>query len=41
MHILKGFQIKVTDPEEVRMQKFCKNKTLGNVIKNDLYIKIY
>ena len=41
MHILKGFQMKVTGPEEVGMKKFWKNTALGNVILNDLCIKIY
>jgi hypothetical protein len=41
MHILKGFQMKVTDPEEGGMQKFCKKKAHGNVIQNELYTKIY
>jgi len=41
MQILKGFQIKVTDPKEVRTKKFWKNKAFGNVIQNDHYIKIY
>jgi hypothetical protein len=33
--------MKVTDPEEVEMKKFWKDTVGGNVIQNDLCIKIY